>query len=126
MVTNMFGIQILIVFVLDRAIGKANCFHDKGHDAKCSLSNYPSMAAFGIVQIMLSQIPNFHKLSFLSIIATVMSFCYASIGIGLSIATVTSTFFPPYLILSFKIYEELSQTIFRSPICIIYRVYILT
>ncbi|KAG7653734.1 Amino acid transporter transmembrane domain [Arabidopsis suecica] len=72
------------------AIGKANCFHDKGHDAKCSLSNYPSMAAFGIVQIMLSQIPNFHKLSFLSIIATVMSFCYASIGIGLSVATVTS------------------------------------
>ncbi|CAH8251765.1 unnamed protein product [Arabidopsis lyrata] len=52
------------------AIGKANCFHDKGHDAKCSLSNYPSMAAFGIVQLMLSQIPNFHKLSFLSIIAT--------------------------------------------------------
>ncbi|CAE5957050.1 unnamed protein product [Arabidopsis arenosa] len=68
------------------AIGKANCFHDKGHDAKCSMSNYPSMAAFGIVQIILSQIPNFHKLSFLSIIATVMSFCYASIGIGLSIA----------------------------------------
>ncbi|EOA40327.1 hypothetical protein CARUB_v10009053mg [Capsella rubella] len=72
------------------AIGKADCYHDKGHGAKCSLSNYPSMAAFGVAQIMLSQIPNFHKLSFLSIIATVMSFCYASIGIGLSIATVTS------------------------------------
>ncbi|KAL0794623.1 hypothetical protein Bca101_066000 [Brassica carinata] len=72
------------------AIGKANCFHDKGHDAKCSVSNYPFMAAFGIVQIMLSQIPSFHKLSFLSILATVMSFSYASIGIGLAMAVVAS------------------------------------
>ncbi|KAL1214198.1 Amino acid permease 8 [Cardamine amara subsp. amara] len=72
------------------AIGKANCYHDKGHGAKCSSSNYPFMAAFGLVQIILSQIPNFHKLSFLSIIAAVMSFCYAFIGIGLAIATVTS------------------------------------
>ncbi|CAH8311255.1 unnamed protein product [Eruca vesicaria subsp. sativa] len=72
------------------AIGKTNCFHDKGHGAKCSVSNYPFMAAFGIVQTMLSQIPNFHKLSFLSIIATVMSFSYASIGIGLAIAVVAS------------------------------------
>ncbi|CAN7065964.1 unnamed protein product [Brassica oleracea var. botrytis] len=72
------------------AIGKANCFHDKGHGAKCSVSNYPLMAAFGIVQIFLSQIPNFHKLSFLSIIATVMSFSYASIGFGLALAALAS------------------------------------
>ncbi|RID48756.1 hypothetical protein BRARA_I05242 [Brassica rapa] len=72
------------------AIGKANCFHDKGHDAKCSVSNYPLMAAFGITQIVLSQIHNFHKLSFLSIIATVMSFSYASIGIGLALAALAS------------------------------------
>ncbi|KAJ4915348.1 Amino acid permease 8 [Raphanus sativus] len=72
------------------AIGKANCFHDKGHGAKCSVSSYPFMAAFGIVQTMLSQIPSFHKLSFLSIIATVMSFSYASIGIGLAMAVVAS------------------------------------
>ena len=44
------------------------------------------MGAFGGLQILLSQIPNFHKLSFLSIIAAVMSFSYASIGIGLAIA----------------------------------------
>ena len=46
------------------------------------------MAAFGIIQIILSQIPNFHKLSFLSIMAAVMSFTYATIGIGLAMATV--------------------------------------
>uniref|UniRef100_M4DTX6 Amino acid transporter transmembrane domain-containing protein n=1 Tax=Brassica campestris TaxID=3711 RepID=M4DTX6_BRACM len=70
------------------AIGKANCFHDKGHGEKCSMPNYPFMAVFGIVEIILSQIPSFHKLSFLSIIATVMSFSYASIGIGLAMAVV--------------------------------------
>ncbi|KAH0921161.1 hypothetical protein HID58_021179 [Brassica napus] len=68
----------------------ANCFHDKGHGAKCTASNYPYMVAFGGLQILLSQIPNFHKLSFLSIIAAVMSFSYASIGIGLAIAKVAS------------------------------------
>lgn len=82
---------------LVRAIGKANCFHDKGHGAKCSVSPYPYMAAFGVVQIILSQVPNFHKLSFLSIIAAVMSFSYASIGIGLAIANVASTIsFPSF------------------------------
>ncbi|KAJ8564904.1 hypothetical protein K7X08_001364 [Anisodus acutangulus] len=35
-----------------------------------------------------SQIPNFHKLSWLSILAAVMSFAYSSIGLGLSIAKV--------------------------------------
>lgn len=93
--------------MLARAIGKANCFHDKGHGAKCSVSSYPFMAAFGIVQTMLSQIPSFHKLSFLSIIATVMSFSYASIGIGLAMAVVASTFLARYLIfLSFKIHLQ--------------------
>ena len=62
------------------------------------MPNYPFMAAFGIVEIILSQIPSFHKLSFLSIIATVMSFSYASIGIGLAMAVVASTLFSPYLI----------------------------
>jgi len=87
----------VFLYVFVRAIGKSNCYHDKGHKAKCSVSNYPYMAAFGIVQIILSQLPNFHKLSFLSIIAAVMSFSYASIGIGLAIATVASTF--PFFIL---------------------------
>ncbi|KAG2267734.1 hypothetical protein Bca52824_062289 [Brassica carinata] len=72
------------------AIKKANCFHDKGHGAKCSVPNYPFIAAFGIVEVVLSQIPNFHKLSWLSIVAAVMSFSYASIGIGLAIAVVAN------------------------------------
>ena len=93
MVTNM-----LFSVASVRAIWKATCFHKKGHGAKCSIPNYPFMAAFGVVEIFLSQLPNFHKLSFLSIIAAVMSFSYASIGIGLAIAVVASTFFSPYLV----------------------------
>ncbi|KAJ4915315.1 Amino acid permease 8 [Raphanus sativus] len=72
------------------AIMKAYCFHYKGHGAKCSVPNYPFMASFGFLQMFLSQLPNFHKLSGLSIVAAVMSFSYASIGIGLAIAVVAS------------------------------------
>ncbi|KAL5558628.1 hypothetical protein UlMin_034839, partial [Ulmus minor] len=53
--------------------------------ARCKFSNNPHMIGLGIVEILLSQIPNFHKLSWLSTIAALMSFVYASIGIGLSI-----------------------------------------
>lgn len=42
------------------------------------------MIIYGAVQIVLSQIPNFHKLSFLSIIAATMSFTYSIVGIALS------------------------------------------
>ncbi|KAK1550806.1 hypothetical protein Q3G72_025177 [Acer saccharum] len=41
-------------------------------------------------QSILSQIPNFHKLSWLSIVAAIMSFSYAGIGMGLSFAKVVS------------------------------------
>ncbi|XP_027186652.2 amino acid permease 6-like [Cicer arietinum] len=46
------------------------------------------MALFGVSEILLSQIPDFHELSWLSFVAAVMSFGYASIGIGLSIAKI--------------------------------------
>ncbi|GAU14958.1 hypothetical protein TSUD_47530 [Trifolium subterraneum] len=54
----------------------------------CNTSNYPFMVIFGVAEILLSQIPNFHELSWLSILAAVMSFGYASIGVGLSIAKI--------------------------------------
>lgn len=68
-----------------RAIKKSNCFHYRGHDAPCNPSNYPYMIAFAVIQIVLCQIPNFHKLSWLSMLAAVMSFAYSFIGLGLSI-----------------------------------------
>ncbi|XP_043711639.1 amino acid permease 6-like [Telopea speciosissima] len=70
------------------AIQRSNCFHQNGHQAPCYTSNYPFMVIFASIQIVLSQIPNFHKLSWLSIVAAIMSFAYSSIGVGLSIAKV--------------------------------------
>ncbi|CAK8573804.1 unnamed protein product [Lathyrus sativus] len=70
------------------AIKKSNCYHKYGREADCDTPNYPYMAIFGVLQILLSQIPDFHELSWLSIVAAVMSFGYASIGIGLSIAKI--------------------------------------
>ena len=46
------------------------------------------MIIFGIIEIILSQIPDFNELSGLSVVAAVMSFTYSTIGLGLSIAKI--------------------------------------
>jgi hypothetical protein len=48
------------------------------------------MVVFGVVQIFFSQVPNFHDLWWLSFLAAIMSFTYASIAVGLSLAQVIS------------------------------------
>ncbi|KAJ0743757.1 putative amino acid transporter, transmembrane domain-containing protein [Helianthus annuus] len=70
------------------AIRRSNCFRKYGHDRGCHTMNSYYLLIFGFIELVLSQIPNFHKLSFLSIIATIMSFVYSTIGIGLSIAKI--------------------------------------
>lgn len=72
------------------AIQKSDCFHSRGHGVSCSVSHNPYMIGLGILEIFLSQIPNFHKLSLLSVVAAVMSFAYSSIGVGLALARVIS------------------------------------
>ncbi|KAH6788503.1 amino acid permease 6 [Perilla frutescens var. frutescens] len=86
---NLVGVTIgytITASISMVAVKKSNCFHMHGHNAKCTTSSYPFMVIFAAIQIILSQIPNFHKLSWLSIVAAVMSFAYSSIGLGLSIA----------------------------------------
>jgi len=46
------------------------------------------MISFGIAEIILSQIPDFNELWWLSIVAAIMSFTYSIIGLGLGIAKV--------------------------------------
>jgi len=46
------------------------------------------MIGFGIAEILLSQIPGFDQLHWLSLVAAVMSFTYSSIGLGLGIGKV--------------------------------------
>nr|GLL18317.1 amino acid permease 6-like [Ipomoea trifida] len=88
---NLVGISIgytITASISMVAVKKSNCFHKNGHDADCSVPSYHFMIIFAAIQLFLSQIPNFHELSWLSIVAAVMSFAYSSIGIGLSIAKV--------------------------------------
>ncbi|XP_031382201.1 amino acid permease 6-like [Punica granatum] len=88
---NLVGVTIgytITASISMVAVKRSNCFHKNGHHAKCITSNYPFMVIFACIQIILSQIPNFHKLSWLSILAAIMSFAYSSIGLGLSIAKV--------------------------------------
>ncbi|KAE8698566.1 Amino acid permease 8 [Hibiscus syriacus] len=72
----------------NRAIKRSGCFHKNGHGAGCHVKNNMFMIIFGVIEIALSQIPNFHELSWLSAVAAVMSFAYSCIGLGLSIAKV--------------------------------------
>ncbi|KAL4325399.1 hypothetical protein GQ457_11G012130 [Hibiscus cannabinus] len=71
-----------------KAIQKSNCYHREGHDAPCSYEDTSNMLLFGAVQVVMSQIPDFHNMKWLSVVAAIMSFAYASIGFGLGFAQV--------------------------------------
>lgn len=44
------------------------------------------MLVFGVFQFFMSQIPDFHEMEWLSVVAAVMSCAYSSIGLGLGLA----------------------------------------
>ncbi|KAL1820866.1 hypothetical protein ACET3Z_015735 [Daucus carota] len=71
-----------------RAIQQSNCYHKDGHEAPCEYENTYSILLFGIVQIFVSQIPDFSDTKWLSIVAAIMSFTYAGIGSVLGLAKV--------------------------------------
>ncbi|XP_031503733.1 amino acid permease 4-like [Nymphaea colorata] len=70
------------------AVKKSNCFHKYGHDSECRMSGNLYMILFGVIEIVLAQLPNLEKVTLLSIIAAIMSFAYSLIGLGLCIAKV--------------------------------------
>ncbi|XWS63027.1 hypothetical protein CRYUN_Cryun06bG0061400 [Craigia yunnanensis] len=87
---NLVGISIgysITSAISVATIKRSGCFHKNGHDAGCHVKNM-FMIIFGIIEIILSQIPNFEELSGLSVVAAVMSFAYSTIGLGFSIAKV--------------------------------------
>lgn len=88
---NLVGVTIgytITTAISMGAVKRSNCFHRNGHDAACGESNTTNMTIFACIQIVLSQIPNFHKIWWLSIVAAIMSVAYSSIGLGLSIAKI--------------------------------------
>lgn len=48
------------------------------------------MMLFGLVQIVMSFIPDLHNMTWVSVVAAVMSFTYSFIGLGLGMATFIS------------------------------------
>ncbi|KHN31711.1 Putative amino acid permease 7 [Glycine soja] len=70
------------------AILRSNCYHKKGHEAPCKYGGNLYMALFGLVQIVMSFIPDLHNMAWVSVVAALMSFTYSFIGLGLGIATV--------------------------------------
>ncbi|KAI8014910.1 putative amino acid permease 7 [Camellia lanceoleosa] len=70
------------------AIQRANCYHKEGQNPACKFGNNSYMLLFGIVQIIMSQIPDFHGMEWLSIFSAIMSFTYSIIGSALGLAKV--------------------------------------
>lgn len=88
---SLYGTDIAYVITTAtcmRAIQKSNCYHKHGRHAPCEFGGNIYMLIFGLVQIFMSQIPDFHNMAWLSILAAIMSFCYAFIGLGLGFAKV--------------------------------------
>ncbi|KAL0702033.1 hypothetical protein Bca4012_058155 [Brassica carinata] len=90
---NLFGVAIgytIASAISMMAIKRSNCFHKSGGRDACHMNSNPYMIAFGLVQIIFSQIPDFDQLWWLSILAAVMSFTYSSAGLALGIAQVVA------------------------------------
>jgi len=67
---------------------KSNCYHKEGHEAPCKYGDAIYMILFGLVQVIMSFIPDLHNLALLSVVAAVMSFTYSTIGLGLGVTNV--------------------------------------
>ncbi|KAF7849720.1 hypothetical protein BT93_L0355 [Corymbia citriodora subsp. variegata] len=88
---NLFGVAIgwTVAFSVSMmAIDRSNCFHKKNNNSLYNKSSNSYIIAFGVIEIILSQIPIFDQLWWLHIVITIMSFTYATIGLALSIARV--------------------------------------
>lgn len=87
-----FGIAYTVTSGISmRAIQETNCYHKEGREATCVYGDSYYILLFGVAQIILSQIPNFHNIQWLSVVAAIMSFTYALIGLGLAAVKVIGT-----------------------------------
>ncbi|KAG7648723.1 Amino acid permease 5 [Arabidopsis thaliana] len=88
---NLFGTAIgytIASAISLVAIQRTSCQQMNGPNDPCHVNGNVYMIAFGIVQIIFSQIPDFDQLWWLSIVAAVMSFAYSAIGLGLGVSKV--------------------------------------
>ncbi|KAD6453956.1 hypothetical protein E3N88_08662 [Mikania micrantha] len=88
---NFYGTGVAYVVTTSTcmsAIQRSNCYHNQGHEASCEYEGNLYMFLFGVVQVVMSQIPDFHSMMWVSVVAAIMSFCYSSIGFGLGVSKV--------------------------------------
>ncbi|KAF3781645.1 Amino acid permease 3 [Nymphaea thermarum] len=88
---NLFGVAIgytIAASISMMAIKRSNCFHKSGGKNPCHTSSTPYMIIFGISEIILSQIPDFDQIWWLSTVAAVMSFTYSTVGLSLGVGKV--------------------------------------
>ncbi|XP_078167484.1 amino acid permease 4-like [Carex rostrata] len=86
---NLFGVAIGYTIAASTsmmAIQRSNCFRANNDEGLCPVQGNIYMIMFGVAQILFSQIPDFSQVSWLSIVAAVMSFTYSSVGLGLGVA----------------------------------------
>jgi hypothetical protein len=69
---------------------RSNCYHKEGHNAPCKYGGNVYMMLFGLIEVVMSFIPDLHSMVWVSVVAALMSFTYSTIGLGLGIATIIS------------------------------------
>ncbi|CAL1404770.1 unnamed protein product [Linum trigynum] len=92
--TSMYGIGIaytITAAISMRSIQQSACTtynnnNNKKEDGACDMSWH--MLVFGLAEMFMSQIPNFHDIQWLSNVAALMSLAYSFIGLGLGFARV--------------------------------------
>ncbi|KAK7385148.1 hypothetical protein VNO78_30860 [Psophocarpus tetragonolobus] len=88
---NLFGVAIgytIAASISMMAVKRSNCYHFSGGKNPCKMNSNFYMISFGVAEIIFSQIPDFHDLWWLSVLAAVMSFTYSFIGLGLGVGKV--------------------------------------
>ncbi|CAI9104738.1 OLC1v1003475C1 [Oldenlandia corymbosa var. corymbosa] len=88
---NLIGVAIGYTIAASAsmmAISYSNCFHRSKGKNPCHMSSNGYMIAFGIIEIIFSQIPDFDQVWWLSIVAAIMSFTYSTVGLALGIGKV--------------------------------------
>ncbi|CAI0423642.1 unnamed protein product [Linum tenue] len=87
---NLVGVTVgytITASMCMASVRRKKCLHAEDN---CHVSTTIYMIIFGSIQLILCQVPNFHKLSWISILAAVMSITYSFIGLGLSVAKVAA------------------------------------
>ncbi|KAK7289653.1 hypothetical protein RIF29_03458 [Crotalaria pallida] len=80
-----FGIAYIITAAISiSSIEKSFRYHTLGKEPTSGSGDSYYMLIFGVIQVVLSQIPNFHNIQWLSVVAAIMSLGYAFTGMGLA------------------------------------------